>query len=272
MSLIESRIQKLLSNYIQNAASVIATNYELDFEEVYALLQGLGEDVVALKPKIPSTPLSGTLPNTTPPNTTPLNGTCPYVYSRGVNSGEICGAKGRNEGGWCAIHLKQKDKVQKERKIVPVLPKSSEEIKPSDILKNHPILQRLYNPLTGLVFRSQEDKTVFGCIVDGKISPLTQENINTCKSNGFRYDTAQEENLTTPKVKKTKVVPPSPKKEKVKKETKSLIDQLKNMSLEDSLETIHDKDEPDESLLLAKKHINKSLGITKENDTSSDSE
>ena len=55
-------------------------------------------------------------------------------------------------------------------------------------LKTNKVLQKLWHPDSGFVFRSKDDKTVIGQCVDDKLVPLSEEMVDACKKLKFSFD------------------------------------------------------------------------------------
>lgn len=115
---------------------------------------------------------------------TTSNSGCPYVFTKGKRSGERCGK------ATCSLHEKKANQPPKEKKILP-LPKrstdttSSVKSNASQIkLRSHTQLKVLYHPQTGIVF-SFEGQEATSKIVDDKIVPLTEKDLEICQKYRF---------------------------------------------------------------------------------------
>jgi hypothetical protein len=65
-------------------------------------------------------------------------------------------------------------------------------IPPQRILRIHPILNKLYNVETGLVFKSEEEKIVIGFVEEDTpdiIQPLNEETRRLCDKYCYKYET-----------------------------------------------------------------------------------
>lgn len=124
---------------------------------------------------------------------------CPYMYSKGVKSGSVCGVKAKNGGTYCSGHKKYEGTTPKEKKILPA-PKTKKDIEIPDssqkILRKHRVTGHLWNSNSGMAFKSAEEKVVIGRIVDNKLVPLTSEDIETCKKYGFQLPQVKLETKT----------------------------------------------------------------------------
>jgi hypothetical protein len=124
---------------------------------------------------------------------------CPYVFSKGTQSGNICGCKPKNGAVYCSKHKKfegeTKAKSPKKllpnakKSVVPTQPKKIVPVKPTSVvLHMNKKLDKLWHSQSGMVFKSMQDRVVIGKNVDGKIKDLTEEDIEICKSLNFRYE------------------------------------------------------------------------------------
>jgi hypothetical protein len=55
-------------------------------------------------------------------------------------------------------------------------------------LKHNKKLDKIYDPITGLVFKSPNEKLVTGRIVDNEFRPLDEEILALCEEHGFKHD------------------------------------------------------------------------------------
>ena len=97
-------------------------------------------------------------------------------------------------------------------------------------LKTNKVLQKLWHPDSGFVFRSKDDKTVIGQCVDDKLVPLSEEMVDACKKLKFSFDKSllkkEEEKLEKEEI---EVVKQEVKKRDVEKPVK--VDQKTSPSL-----------------------------------------
>jgi len=121
------------------------------------------------------------------------NMTCKYLFSKGVNKGELCGTK--TSGEYCSKHKaasnKESPSEDKKRVSKPAASKKSPPSSPTKniiLRRNKDIGNKLWHPDTQLVFKSTRDKTVIGKAVGAEILALTEEDIENCKRMCFAFD------------------------------------------------------------------------------------
>ena len=119
--------------------------------------------------------------------------TCKYLFSKGVNKGELCGTK--TSGDYCSKHKAAGNKdspntEEKKRVSKPATKKSPPSSPTKNIIlrRNKDIGNKLWHPDTQLVFKSTRDKTVIGKAVETEIVALNEEDIENCKKMCFAYD------------------------------------------------------------------------------------
>ncbi len=131
---------------------------------------------------------------------------CPYVFSKGKNSGETCNGKPKNGCEYCSKHSKFEGIGQTEKKVTPSkksisktsnTKKKSPEPKSTDIIiRKNPEINKFWDPKTELVFRSQDDRVVIASYRDDKLNKLSSDDIMLCEQYGFKYDKNEvEDNL-----------------------------------------------------------------------------
>ena len=158
----------------------------LDPNKLHDKKQDLPQDLL-------ETTSSRNSPETTPRLTKMLCQTCPYVFTKGNSVGKQCGCKTVKGNTYCSKHKKYEGMEPKEKTVVPkskklVSPqvKKSHEVKPVDIvLRKHKILDQLWHSETGMVFKSANEPYVIGKCVKDKLTDLSVDDINICKSYGF---------------------------------------------------------------------------------------
>jgi hypothetical protein len=140
---------------------------------------------------------------------------CIYKSSKGKNAGKQCGIKSKNGGKYCSVHKKYENKLESEKKVLPVSkrntssstsPESKHNVSSSKsksplpkqvqrILRKHKTLDKLYHQDTMLVFKSTAERVVIGKIINNNIVDLTSDDIDTCKKWGFQYEQSIESDL-----------------------------------------------------------------------------
>ena len=118
--------------------------------------------------------------------------TCKYLFSKGVNKGQLCGTK--TAGEYCSKHKaasnKESPTEDKKRVSKPSAKKSPPSSPTKNIIlrRNKDIGNKLWHPDTQLVFKSTRDKTVIGKAVGNEILALTEDDIENCKRMCFAFD------------------------------------------------------------------------------------
>ena len=132
---------------------------------------------------------------------------CPYIFTKGVNSGEMCGSKPKNGATYCSKHkkyegmechssTKKKLLPVTKKSIVPAVKKVNSCIKkPNLILIRHKKINKFIHPESGLVFKSDKEKIVIGKLHDDKIIDLDESDIDNCKKYGFKFDNTPKKQL-----------------------------------------------------------------------------
>jgi len=135
-----------------------------------------------------------------------LNGSCPYVFSKGENKGNICGSKPKTGAEFCSKHQKFEGVGQTEKKKLPkaksissassvasvassVSKKKSPVKKPIEkILRLNKEIDKFWDEDTQLVFKSRDERIVIGSYRDEKLNDLTDDDILLCQQFGFKYE------------------------------------------------------------------------------------
>jgi hypothetical protein len=130
---------------------------------------------------------------------------CPYVFSKGENKGEICGSKPKTGCEYCSKHQKFEGVGQNEKKQLPKAKtsptprktKNSPEKKPIEkVIRLNKEIDKWWDSDTELIFKSRDERIVIGSYRDGKINNLTDDDILLCEKFGFRYERKEEEKLS----------------------------------------------------------------------------
>ena len=183
--IINTAVNTAISKYV----SKIVTEFEgIDAEELQVLWNEVSSDI---KVSMSST----TKTKKSPAKSASSNEDgCPYEFQRGDKSGTVCGSSPKDGSSYCARHKKYEGQEKKDRKIVPA-PKRS--IKPKKVKSPVPkkvnrVLRKhssgtLWHPETSLVFKSSNDRIVTGKMIDDKIVPLKEEDVDECKRWGFAF-------------------------------------------------------------------------------------
>ena len=231
MSIIKN-IENIIRNAIGQYARKIADKYEnVELEELHKIWTEISDDI-----NISSSTVSAK-------NKVLCDNGCSYVFSRGKNSGDKCGSKTIENTSFCSRHKKQEGKEAKVKKTIPVVSKKNTnpdvKITPKStdrILKQHKILKKLWHQETGMIFKSAEEKIVIGKVVNNTIIPLTDEDVEICKTWMFGYELKTTENSIPISVK--------PKSALSNKD----IDNLKSQDVEKVINTIKKSSNSDEDV------------------------
>ena len=140
---------------------------------------------------------------------------CPYPFSKGSKAGTVCNTKPKNGSIYCSAHKKFEGQEPKPKKVIPEpkkpsSPKDAPVPTPTDtkpIFYTHKNLNILYHRETGMVIKSSKEPIVIGKLNKEIITPLTQDDIDTCKKWRFKYDTTID--LTTFNRSKSSLIKPT---------------------------------------------------------------
>ena len=125
--------------------------------------------------------------------------TCPYVYSKGQNAGEVCGSKPKSGCEYCSKHAKFEGVGQQEKKKLPKAKSISSETvtkkskspdkKPLEkVIRLNKDIDKWWNTETQLIFKSRDERVVVGSYREEKINDLTDDDILLCEQYGFKYE------------------------------------------------------------------------------------
>ena len=93
----------IVDKHIDNFIDKISDQYDIEKEELEELWTSSKTSSIKKPVKITQEVVS----KPTPKVVTENNGTtCPYVYAKGSNAGEVCGCKIRSGGTYCSKHKK----------------------------------------------------------------------------------------------------------------------------------------------------------------------
>jgi hypothetical protein len=196
-------IEIAINNAIEEYSGLIVKKYNLDPKELEEIWNSVCKNnKITINTNVKKSPeIKTDLKNV------PNDGACPYVFSKGKNSGEVCNGKPKNGCQYCSKHTKFEGVGQTEKKVTPSkksiskttsTKKKSPEPKSTDIIirKNQEI-NKFWDPKTELVFRSQDDRVVIASYRDDKLNKLVNDDILLCEQYGFKYDKNEvEEDLT----------------------------------------------------------------------------
>lgn len=178
---------------------------------------------------------------------------CPYFWSKGTKKGTRCGAKSKSDSPWCSQHKKYANKDHKTSNVLPSKKSSSV------VLHKHKKTGKLWHRDSGLVIKSAQDRVVVGCIENDTFRPLVEDDVDTCKKYGFKYD-----------LKKTKSSNNKPNDSEVDSDSDSDVKPKKTKSKNNKPnDSEDDSDSDSDSDVEVKKTKSKN---TKPNDSEDDSE
>lgn len=221
---IEKAIQQSIKTFVKN----IVNRYDNVDEKVLLALWKDEQDSSSVTEKKEDSPLDM------------FTEGCPYKCTKGKNVGKICGVKSKDGSQYCSTHKKYEGQEQKGKKVVPE-PKKTSPKSPTKspvaktatppVFRKHKVTQKLYHSETNLVIESPQNRVVIGKIVDDKVEPLTDEDIETCKQWGFQFQKEQPEVEETKEEQKPKK---SSKKEDVEETKKPNVKPKKAATVEKS--------------------------------------
>ena len=225
-----NHIGTIINSFISNYNLKISKKYNLDISELDLLWNEVSspesssqvtliENVVSPAPP-PSTslaPVHKAIPtpvivkkSVSKPKVVEEEETCPYNFTRGPNSGTVCGSKVKGDSSYCSRHKQYEGKETKQKKVLPQAKKLQEENNSSEeeetvrtelkkkIYKGYTDAQVshmwfkkselgegfLYHKQTNLV--CDDTKFVVGKKDGNNVLPLTQDDIKLAKSWNFK--------------------------------------------------------------------------------------
>lgn len=209
MNQLTQGIEYAIKNAIEEFSNRITSQYEgVDAEGLETIWNNVSEGMkisVTFK-GIPTTNKSSISVNSPSKSETSEDASCPYAFTKGVNSGKTCGSKPSGGGSHCSRHKKHEGSEVKVKKTLPKAKSSSSTMaekttqkksvppaKPIErILKPNPSIgNKLWHKESGLVFRSDvKPPTAYAHFTLGQTEtvPLTEEHILTCKQWQFAYE------------------------------------------------------------------------------------
>ena len=212
MNSLLNSIDIMIKGAISEYNSKIAEKYSLNILE----LESLWNEVVQAPTPTPTpkTTIVKSQKKTEAKNTEEK--TCPYSFTRGPNSGTVCGIKVKGESSYCSKHKQYEGKEQKQKKVLPQPKKpaqeddnSEEEEKVRNEIKKKVFegfsdeqVERMfikkkelgdglsYHKQTNLV--CDNNKFIVGKKDGVKVNPLTEDDIKVAKSWNFKVKTMKE--------------------------------------------------------------------------------
>ena len=197
MSII-SQIESIINTEVKSFIEQVSEKFSISSDELFELWKS---DLSVHTPvKLPPKPKAKS--DSKPKSSEPKE-TCVYTSKKGKSAGEVCGSKVCDESQtrkFCKRHIKEEQAPEKPEKQVPKpQKKSSDEILTKDELKKK-VEERVgkieicknkfgnYEHFsTHIVFDRNTSEAYGKQSDDGKIIPLTIEDIETCKSFNFRF-------------------------------------------------------------------------------------
>jgi hypothetical protein len=215
-----NHIETIINGFITTYNSRIAEKYNLDVSE----LNSLWNEVKGCDNSITPISIPTLIPTPTPISKTktvkqveikPVEGekTCPYSFTRGPNSGSLCGSKVKGEGSHCSRHKQYEAKEQK--KVLPPPKKVQEDTKSANGSSSEDeekvreeLKKKIYDGYSeteisrmffrkpelsnGLLFHKQtnlvcdESKFIVGKKEGSNVVPLSEQDIKVAKSWNFK--------------------------------------------------------------------------------------
>jgi hypothetical protein len=128
---------------------------------------------------------------------------CPYIFTKGDKANMKCGIKPRSGNTYCSKHKKYEGSEPKVKKVLPTSKTISNTIKPKQnvqkitpvniVLRKNKTLDKLWHVDTCMVFNSSKDRTVIGKFKNNVLVNLNEEDIEVCKSRGFKISSELQE-------------------------------------------------------------------------------
>jgi len=216
MNHLSQKIDQAIQNSILEFIERISMTFDIETNDLLELWhmddaeedkednEGIEEQVKIIIPVKPVAPkrvtkrVEKTETKEKPPQKHTTSG-CPYVFSKGQRQGEMCG-KNATTGQYCSVHKKYEGMESTPKKVLPTaktitgarktptktVKASNQRVQPT-VLRKHKILDKLWDSSTKMVFRSSDDRVVIGKCVKNQVEPLTEEDIEICRSRGYRY-------------------------------------------------------------------------------------
>ena len=122
---------------------------------------------------------------------------CPYIKTKGPGEGTQCGGKPKTaDTEYCSAHIQYEGKDPKNKRTLPKAKASITAVptrKPGQktteaILKTNKDIGKLWHEKTKMVFKGPTNRLVIGKCVDGKVVPLTSEDVDLCNEHDFKVD------------------------------------------------------------------------------------
>lgn len=180
-----SSFETIFNNYKDDLLRVISAKYNIPVKELLITIDGSVVTEETGRRDVP------------PPPTVPVqmiesgnNGLCAYAFQKGNKKGTVCGCVIKKaNSSMCSKHQKYDSSVvvSTPATIVKSPSRSDDLCDSSVILRKNKKINMLWHSGTKMVFKSAENRVVFGKLVGDEIVNLTDEDITTCKQMGFHY-------------------------------------------------------------------------------------
>ena len=192
-------IEDVIKNAIEEYSNLISNKFGIESEELENLWNNVSSNMkISVSKKTKSKSVDDT-------KDTIINNsnTCPYVFSKGEKTGEVCGGKPKKDCQYCSRHTKFEGVGQVEKKKTPKNKKSISESKiPSKktpekkttdlVIRLNKQINKFWDPKTELVFKSKDERVVVSSFRNDSINKLTDDDIMLCEQFGFKYEIDDE--------------------------------------------------------------------------------
>ena len=192
-------IEDVIKNAIEEYSNLISNKFGIESEELENLWNNVSSNMkISVSKKTKSKSVDDT-------KDTIINNsnTCPYVFSKGEKTGEVCGGKPKKDCQYCSRHTKFEGIGQVEKKKTPKNKKSISESKiPSKktpekkttdlVIRLNKQINKFWDPKTELVFKSKDERVVVSSFRNDSINKLTDDDIMLCEQFGFKYEIDDE--------------------------------------------------------------------------------
>jgi hypothetical protein len=264
MNSLVKNIESAIKEAFEEFAGLIVTKYNLDMGELVELWNESCNSIELTVKKLEnktSSVISKKTITTTPKETksviTPIPssntsdcGGCKHIMIRGERKGENCGVKTSKNSSYCLRHKKSETDEKVTTKKVEKLPPGT------IIARRNKDLDAFWHQETGFVFKSATDQQVIGKCIEGQMVPLSEDDIELCKSMNLTYsveEVIEEKKVITPPKTTGKITSTIEKKVTTPAKTLSKITSVKsNVS---KLTSIKKEDSDDEKTMTVIKKI-----------------
>lgn len=218
MNSLVKNIESAVKNAFEEFSQLISSKYNIELSELIELWNESCNSLqlTTKKEEKPVSKLSSLLKKKeatpVPSASTSESGGCKHIMIRGERKGQNCGAKTSKDSSYCTKHKKSDEEEKSVTKpIAKPIDKSPTPLSEDSgliIARKNKDIDAFWHQKTGFVFKSGSDQQVIGKCVDKKVIPLSDDDIELCKSMNlsFKVEEKKEETMTAA-IKKITAVP-----------------------------------------------------------------